>query len=61
MINLHLDDIKKENIELRKKIIENPGSEQKAKGFIAEKKKFEESLRLKQNHLNSQMMLNTEK
>lgn len=41
IINLHLDDIKNENMELRKKLSENPAGDQKVKGFIAEKKKFE--------------------
>ena len=58
MINGHLDNIKSENIELQKKLKEAPGSDSKTKGFIAEKKKYEESLKLKQNHLNSQISLN---
>lgn len=61
MINLHLDDIKNENIELQKRITESPGSDSKMKGFVVEKKKYEESLKLKQNHLNSQIALNDEK
>lgn len=57
MINLYLDDIKNENIDLQKKVNESP-SDSRMKGFIAEKKKYEESLKLKQNHLNSQISLN---
>lgn len=42
--------------------MENPGgNDSKMKGFAAEKKKYEESLKLKQNHLNSQINLNEEK
>ena len=34
MMNKHLDDIKKENIELTKKINDNPGSDQRMKIFL---------------------------
>jgi hypothetical protein len=45
-------------MELRKKNGENPSNDKKINGFIVEKKKFEEALRMKQNHLNSQIALN---
>lgn len=53
--------MKNQNIELSKQVRENPGNEQKTKMFAAEKRRFEEALRIKQNHLNSQVTLNTEK
>lgn len=40
MLNLHLDDVKKQNIDFRKRIQESPANDQKTRGLIAEKKKF---------------------
>lgn len=60
-MNKHLDDIKKENIEMLKRQNDNPGNDQKMKFFIAERRKLEESLRIKQDHLNSQKAISNER
>lgn len=48
-------------MELKDKLMSTPGNEQKLKMIMAERRKLEEALSLKQNNINVQNNLNTEK
>ena len=61
ILNRHLENVKAQNIELKDKLVNTPGNEQKLKGLMAERRKLEEALSLKQNHINIQNNLNGEK
>lgn len=56
---MHIDDLKTKNMDLEKAF--NEVSERKGGNFMAERKNFEESLRLKQNNINSLKALMVEK
>lgn len=59
LINAHLDGLKAENMDLLKEV--NESSDKKGGNFAQERKNLEESIRLKQNNINSLKSLNAEK
>jgi predicted RNase H-like nuclease (RuvC/YqgF family) len=59
LLNLHIDDLKTKNMDLEKAFSEI--SERKGGNFSGERKNLEESIRLKQNNINSLKALLTEK
>ena len=59
LINAHLDGLKAENMDLLKEV--NESSDKKGGNFTQERKNLEESIRLKQNNINSLKSLNAEK
>lgn len=58
LMNAHLDDLKTQNVDLQRELSE---AADKKGGSTAERKNLEESIRLKQNNINSLKSLNAEK
>lgn len=57
-MNAHLDDLKSQNVELQRELAE---AADRRGGSTADRKNLEESIRLKQNNINSLKSLNAEK
>ena len=56
---MHIDDLKTQNMEWQEKI--NDFSDKKGGNFVSERKNLEETIRLKQNNINSLKSLMAEK
>lgn len=59
LMNMHIDDLKTQNMDLQQEL--NEISDKKGGNFMSERKNLEESLRLKQNNINSLKALMSEK